>query len=198
MARFTFLCALLVAGSLTSGCSTRPRNFTANLTAPVAERSVFESNFRTCQALVRQGHTSNFKGAAATALATGVGTVGAGAAIAGTGLVGITTTGGGAAAASLAMPIVGVLIGFGISRAIRGGREGRFKRAMDSCLNEYGYSVRSWTKLHKNDDAARVAAQLATVHGTGPETKREAPVVVAGISAQNTGSTDVAEVNGSN
>ena len=123
--------------------------------------------------LVRRGHTSNFKGAATTALATGVGTVGAGAAIASAGVVGISSSGAVAAAATVAMPVVGVLVGFGISRAIRSGRESKFKRAMATCLGEYGYSVENWSKLHKHDDAARIAADNAKVYTSTPSPKGE-------------------------
>lgn len=158
MSQARTISALLAAGMLVSGCSTRPRNFTASLSAPVADRTMFENDFRRCQALVRQGHRSNFKGAAATALVTGVSTLGTGVAMAGTGMVGLTTSGGAAAAASAAMPVVGILVGFGISRAIRSGKERRFKRAMDSCLGEYGYRVEHWAKIHRRDDAARIAA----------------------------------------
>ena len=150
------------AAMLATGCSTRPRNFTAELSAPVPDRAAFEDDFRTCQTLVRQGHKSNFKGAAASALATGVGTVGAGAAMASAGLVGITS-GGGAVVAAAAMPVVGVFLGFGVSRMIRSGKERKYKRAMDTCLDEYGYGVSRWSTVKKKDDAAKIAAAKASI-----------------------------------
>ena len=162
MNRKTMICALTGAAMLVTGCSTRPRNFTAELSAPVADRMAFENDFRTCQSLVRQGRKSDFKAGAATALATGVGTVGAGAAMAGAGMVGITG-GGAAAAASMAMPVVGVFLGFGVSRMIRSGKEGKYKRAMDACLDEYGYGVSRWSAVKKKEDAARIAAAKASV-----------------------------------
>lgn len=163
MNRNPTICALAAASMLVSGCSTRPRNFTAELSAPVPDRMAFEGDFRTCQMLVRQGRTSDFKAGAATALATGVGTVGAGAAIVGTGMAGITTSGGAAVAATAAMPVVGLLLGFGVSRMIRSGKEGKFKRAMDACLTEYGYTVDGWAKVDKKDDAAKIAAAKANI-----------------------------------
>ena len=153
--------ATAAAAMLATGCSTRPRNFTAELSAPVPDRAAFEDDFRTCQTLVRQGHKSNFKGAAASALATGVGTVGAGAAMASAGLVGITSGGGALAAA--AMPVVGVFLGFGVSRMIRSGKERKYKRAMDTCLDEYGYGVSRWSTVKKKDDAAKIAAAKASI-----------------------------------
>ncbi len=163
MNRNAMICALTGAAMLVTGCSTRPRNFTAELSAPVADRMAFESEFRTCQTLVRQGRKNDFRSGAATALATGVGTVGAGAAMAGTGLVGITTGGGAAAAASMAMPVVGVFLGFGVSRMIRSGKEGKYKRALGACLDEYGYGVSRWSTVKKKEDAAKMAATRATV-----------------------------------
>lgn len=161
------VCLLVSAALLLPGCSTTPRNFTANLAGPVADRAEFEQNYRTCQKLAKSGRTSDFKANAATALATGAGTVGTGAAMAGTGLIGIGSSGGAAAAATAALPVVGFLTGFGVSRAIRSGKERKLKRAMTNCLSEYGYSVESWTRLRKKDDAARVASDAATIAASG-------------------------------
>ena len=109
--------AIILVTVLASGCSTKPRNFSAIVINPVSDRTIFEADYRTCQTLVRSGHTGEFKAAAASALATGVGTVGATLGAASLGAVGIT---GATAAASMAIPVVGVLAGFGVSRAIRG------------------------------------------------------------------------------
>ena len=180
------ICALVGVAMLVTGCSTRPRNFTAELSAPVADRMAFESDFRTCQTLVRQGRKSDFKGAAASALATGVGTVGAGAAMVGTGLVGITTGGGAAALATAAMPVVGVFLGFGVSRMIRSGKEGKYKRAMNTCLDEYGYGVSRWSTVKKKDDAAKIAAGKASVQSTDPVIATSSVEPVVAIPAPDT------------
>lgn len=177
--------ALAAVSVLASGCSTRPRNFTAELSAPVVDRMAFEGDFRTCQTLVRQGHKSNFKGAAASALATGVGTVGAGAAMASAGMVGITSSGG-AALATAAMPVVGVFLGFGVSRMIRSGKEGKFKRAMDACLDEYGYGVSRWSAVKKRDDAAKIAATKATIKPFEPAIANGSVEPVAATPAPDT------------
>ncbi len=162
MYRIKTAIAALAAISLAGGCSTKPRNFSANVAAPVQDRAAFESDYRTCQTLVSQGKGSNFKASAATVLATGVGTVGSGAAIAASGAVGITSTGG-ATVATAAMPVIGVLIGFGVSRAIRSGRERKFKRNMTACLGEYGYAVANWNKIRKREDPASIASAKAMV-----------------------------------
>jgi hypothetical protein len=156
----TVIIAVSVA-MLASGCSTRPRNFVASVSAPVASRTAFETDYRTCQTLVANGRTSDFKAGAAQVLATGAGAIGGGVAVVGLG-VGGTISGAGMAAAA-AMPVVGVLAGFGVSRAIRGGKERKFKRLMSSCLAEYGHQVESWDKLKKNEDPASIAASRARV-----------------------------------
>lgn len=186
--------ALAAACVLVSGCSTRPRNFTAELSAPVPDRAAFEGDFRTCQMLVRQGRTSDFKAGAATALATGIGTVGAGAAIVGTGMAGITTTGGAAVAATAAMPVVGLLLGFGVSRMIRAGKEGKFKRAMDACLTEYGYSVDSWAKVNEKEDAAKIAAAKANIQPSEPAIATNSVEPVAAVPAPGTATLTPASV----
>lgn len=163
--------ALAIMAVTTSGCSTRPRSFAASVGTPVADRVAFESDYRTCQQLVAAGHKSNFKGAAATALTTGVGTVGTGAAIAGLGMGGVNIGTGAVSASFAAMPVIGILAGFGVSRAIRGGRERKFKRDMGNCLGEYGYSVDSWVKLDRKADpvaeaGSRVGLRPAPEPGT--------------------------------
>lgn len=168
MRKTTTVCSLAAFSLVISGCSTKPRNFTAALAAPVTSRTSFESEYRTCQNLVASGRTKDFKAGAAQVLAAGAGAIGGGIAIAGLGIGG-TLSGAGMAAAA-AMPVVGVLAGFGVARAIRGGRERKFKRLMSNCLSEYGYNVASWSKLHKREDAAQFAANAALI---------EAPKVVA-------------------
>jgi len=166
-ARKTVLVAATLATAL-SACSTRPRNFAAEVSTPVADRLAFEQDYRTCQQLVASGHSNNFKSVALQSVATGAGAFGTGVGLVSTGAVGITSSSGAAAAATAAMPVVGVLLGFGVSRAIRGGRERKFKRNMSACLTEYGYEVADWEKLEKRDDSATFAARYVTVSGPSP------------------------------
>ncbi len=170
--------ALALALTFASGCSTRPRNFSANLSAPVADVTSFERDYRVCQELVNRGHSSNFKGAAVTALASGGAFFGVGTALYGAGAMGIS---GGAAVASAAVPVIGVLAGFGVSRAIRGGRERKFKRNMSSCLGEYGHKVDGWTKLRRREDA--VAHAVSSVQVTPVVQSAPAATPVAEIIA---------------
>ncbi len=170
--RNSSLMAAAYAAMLVSGCSTRPRNFAANLSAPVADRAVFENDYRTCQTLVRGGHRSGFRSAAST-IAVGAGAIsggiavgavgaGVGASTAGVG-TGWSSVGAGLGAAAAAATVFVAAAGFGVTRLIRGGRERKYKRAMSDCLSEYGYGVGSWEKLPKRDDAAQIAAQRATL-----------------------------------
>jgi hypothetical protein len=76
-------------------------------------------------------------------------------------MVGITSSGGAAAAATAAMPVVGLLLGFGVSRMIRSGRERKYKRAMATCLAEYDYTVADWNKAKRRGDAARITSDAA-------------------------------------
>ncbi|MGQ7828832.1 hypothetical protein [Altererythrobacter sp. Z27] len=168
--------ALAVAAMATAlaGCSTKPRNFAASVSTPVPDRVAFEQDYRTCAALVKSGHSSNFKGAAASGFAGAAGTFGTTAAFASAGGIGI---GGASTAASLAIPGVGILAAVGMSRAIRGGKERRFKRNMSACLSEYGYEVADWEKLKKRDDAAAFASRQVAV----AEPKRDEPVLIDAV-----------------
>lgn len=171
--------ALIAAAMATAlgGCSTKPRNFAASVSTPVPDRVAFEQDYRTCDSLVKAGHKGDFKSAALQTAAAGIGTVGTGAGLVATGTVGITSSTGAAAAATAAMPVVGVLLGFGVSRAIRGGKERKFKRNMSACLSEYGYEVADWEKLKKREDAAAFASRGVAV----AEPVRAEPVLIEAV-----------------
>ncbi len=154
----TVVIALSSAALLVSGCSTRPRQFTATLTTPASDPTGYDRDFQTCQTLVGKGYQSNFK---ATALKLGIGTaagIGGGLAVGAVVASAVTPTvaslgfnsvAAGAAAFTVAVPVIGIGVGFGVSRAIRSGREKRIKAALASCLSEYGYSVDSWKPVKK-------------------------------------------------
>ena len=186
--------ATAAAAMLASGCSTRPRNFTAELSAPVPDRAALESDFRTCQTMVRQGRKSGFKDAAAMGLATGVGAVGGGAALASAGLIGVNIGTGAVSALTYAVPFIGVFAGFGVSRAIRSGREGKYKRAMNTCLDEYGYGVSRWSTVKKKDDAAKIAAAKASIRPSEAAIVTSTAVPVEAIPAPDTASLTPASV----
>ncbi|MEE1878181.1 hypothetical protein [Altererythrobacter litoralis] len=174
--------ALAVAAMATAlaGCSTKPRNFAASVSTPVPDRVAFEQDYRTCAALVKSGHSSGFK-TAATSTAIGAGAVGAGASVAALGAGGTYSSFGAAGAAAgtvlAAATVVTGLAGFGITRAIRGGKERKFKRNMSACLSEYGYEVADWEKLKKRDDAAAFASRQVAV----AEPRRDEPVMIDAV-----------------
>lgn len=176
--------ALAVAAMATAlaGCSTKPRNFAASVSTPVPDRVAFERDYRTCAALVKSGHSSGFK-TAATTTAISAGAVGAGAGVAALGAGGTYSSFGAAGAAAgtvlAAATVVTGLAGFGITRAIRGGKERKFKRNMSACLTEYGYEVTDWEKLKKRDDAAAFAARQVTVAESIRPQPAEAEVIEA-------------------
>ncbi|TNE33660.1 MAG: hypothetical protein EP350_03635 [Alphaproteobacteria bacterium] len=162
------LIALAISATLASGCSTKPRQFAPALTAPAERSAHLEQDVRVCDTLVKQGRTSDFASAAATMATTGVATVGSGVAMVGTGMVGWTSSGTGAAAAGFAMPVIGIFAGFGISRAIRGGKERKYKARMDTCLTELGYTTDGWQKIAKRGDPGLEASRLAKFEATAP------------------------------
>lgn len=141
------LCALaLVVG----GCSSRPRQFVATVNPPAADEAVYKRDFTTCDTLARKGYKSDFKAVALSTVGAAAGSV-AGAVSVGTAAVAVGNAGfvGSLSAATVAFPIVGLAAGFGVSRAIRGGREKRLKRAVATCLSEYGYTVDTWSRVIK-------------------------------------------------
>lgn len=132
--------AILCVALATSGCSSRPRHFTPRLNPPVSDANAFERDMSVCRDLVGKGYKSGFKDAAVKiggGTAIGLGT---GAAIAAAGPPTFATLG----VASYAFPIVGFVAGFGISRAIRSGREKKLKTALTDCMSEYGHTVEEW------------------------------------------------------
>jgi hypothetical protein len=140
----------------TSGCSSRPRYFTPTLNPPATDAAAFETNMATCRQLVGRGYKSNF---VAQAASIGTGTLAAGgvtgasfAATAGF----FESTAASTALGAAALP-VGFLVGFGVSRAIRGGREKKLKTALTDCMSEYGYAVEAWVPT-KRPKAVKPAA----------------------------------------
>jgi len=151
------ICGLMMAATL-SGCSTRPRNFAAQVAVPSAELAAFETDYRTCSSLVAQGRRSDFREAAMTVGASGAGALG-GAAVSVASVSAVGFSGAGMIA-SAAIPGIGLLAGFGVSRMIRSGNERKFKRAMTACLGEYGYTVDDWEKIDRKSDAATAALAM--------------------------------------
>lgn len=166
-----------MAAIMVSGCSTKPRQFAPTLVAPADQSAQLEKDVRVCDTLVRQGHTSNFASAAATMTTTGVATLGSGVAMVSTGMVGWTSSGAGAAAAGLAMPVIGIFAGLGVSRAIRGGKERKYKALMETCLTELGYTTEGWQKIAKRADPGVEAGRLARFE-TRPQNHEDDPAII--------------------
>jgi hypothetical protein len=154
---------IVVIASLTMGCSTRPREFRAQLAAPTTDEQKFEQDMRLCQVMVRRGFQSNFKAAAAQVLMGTGGGVVAGSVAGSFG----TTLSSAIGLGSGALVVAGPLIGFGVSRAIRSGREKKYKAALTTCLSEYGYAVATWEK-QKRLTKAEIAGALGAVAPVAP------------------------------
>lgn len=156
--------AVLLAVALSANaCSTKPRSFSATVT-PVEARQIAAQPeadvFATCNMLVRKGHKGNFAAAAASSGAAGLAMFGGAAAVAASGTVGIGVTTGGAVL-SAAVPVVGLLAGFGVNRMIRSGRERKYKRVMGDCMQELGYEVTDWTRAPKKQPGSATLRQPA-------------------------------------
>ena len=150
------------------GCSSRPRQFTATINPPASDEAAYHRDFASCDILALKGYKSDFKAlalstAGGTAVGFGVGvaatSIAATSAITAGGIGGIGTgLAAGVTAGTGALLIVGLPVGFGISRAIRGGREKRLKRSLSACLGEYGYTVADWSRVKKPKKIASTAS----------------------------------------
>jgi hypothetical protein len=161
--------SLTALGTL-SGCSTKPRNFQPIVAPPPADPAAFQKVVDDCIGMVRSGRKSDF----ANALAVGAGT-GAGAVVGAIGAGTLSTAAGAgftgaSSAAAVAFPIIGIGVGFGISRAIRSGREKKIKAAMTTCLGEFGYTVSSWEVIRKTKKKAAAKSQEVTLQWVGVRT----------------------------
>ena len=163
--RGVLLLVIGAAGAL-AACSSKPRYFKPVSAGQPAEANL-ERDIYLCDQLARKGYKSGFKDAA---LKVGGGTA-AGIGV-GAGVAALTTLGGAssglgtaisssfapAANAAAAATIVLPVAMFGISRAIRSGREKKHKLAMGQCLSELGYSPEGWVKAMRPKKGTTFAA----------------------------------------
>ena len=153
----------ILAVSLLTACSSRPREFAPTLAAAPADAAKYDADYQNCRVLVANGQRSGFGSGVASA---GVGTaagVGVGAAMAG-GTYGSVAAASAAAAATLVlMPVVGVVGAWGIAKRNKLKKEREIKAATSLCLSENGYSVASW-KADKSQP--RIKRQKAKKAGT--------------------------------
>jgi hypothetical protein len=140
---------LLMSCVALQACSSRPRQFTPELTTAPANQSEFDVVHATCQRLLVEGKLDSSGrlasvGAGAGA-AAGVATAG-GVAASSAGLV------GGAAIASatvVLLPFAMLGGAWGMSRVKRAKKERAIKTALEGCLAERGYEVAGWSKAMK-------------------------------------------------
>ena len=164
------LLACLAAALASGACSTKPRTFSAMVqpvgTLPPEARNEALS-FASCDQMVRKGRNSGFAAAAASGAAAG-GTMFAGAAgVAASGTIGIGASATGAVLMA-AVPVVGLVAGFGVNRLIRSGHERKYKRTMSACMTEFGYEVTDWTRAPKKQPGTATRQPVAAVPAVQP------------------------------
>lgn len=141
--------AVVAAALLVQACSSRPREFTAQLAAPSADVAAFNTALATCKNLYVTGKLDSngrLASGAAAAAAGGATAVAGGAAAASAGLY------AGAAVASatiILIPFVALGGAWGMAKAKRHRKEKAIQKAMNGCLLEHGYQVASWERAPK-------------------------------------------------
>ncbi|HVM23199.1 MAG TPA: hypothetical protein VM308_07885 [Sphingomicrobium sp.] len=141
-----YLPAALAALLLLEGCSSRPREFTPQLSVPASSQADFDAVFAECRTLFLAGKldSSGRSASAGAGAAAGAATaaVGGTAAAAAGGYAGLA-----AAGATVVLLPVAILGGaWGMARSKRAKKERAIRTAMEGCLQERGYQVASWSK----------------------------------------------------
>lgn len=140
---------LLIACLTLQGCSSRPREFTPVLGAPIASEAEFNAAYATCQQLLVAGKLD----ASGRSASAGAGAA-AGAATAAVGGTAAAAAGGyaGLAAASATVVLLPFAIlggAWGMSRMKRAKKEQAIKTPLEGCLAERGYHVAGWSRAIK-------------------------------------------------
>jgi len=130
-------------------CSSRPREFTPQLTTAPSTRPQFDAVYADCRELLVSGKldANGRSGSAAAGAGAGAGTAAVGgtaAAVAG-GWGGVAL----ASATIVLLPFAVVGGAWGMSRMKRARKERAIKTALQGCLKERGYEVAGWTKVTK-------------------------------------------------
>jgi hypothetical protein len=165
---------LVIAAVTVTSCSSRPREFTAELKAPAADEAQFAQTHETCRVQVAQGKRSGFGGQLASGAAGTAAAVGTGAAIVGSAGPGMFAGAAAGAMAVMVMPVVGIGAAWGLAKAKKAKKERDVKQAMALCLSENGYAVDDWKKASRQERKARRAADKA---------RRKAAKAVAAVAA---------------
>ncbi len=137
---------LFIACLTLQACSSRPREFTPTLSAPLASQSQFDAAFATCQQLFVTGKldSSGRAGSAGAGAAAGAATAVAGGAAA-TSMV--PAVGMALASATVVLLPFAILGGaWGMSKMKRAKKERAIKTALEGCLKERGYEVAGWSR----------------------------------------------------
>lgn len=144
----------IIAGVLMScltlqACSSKPREFTPQLSRAPASQSEFDTAYTTCQQLLVDGKldASGRSASAAAGAGAGVGT----AAVGGTAAAVAGGYGGLAVASATIVLLPFAILGgaWGMSRMKRAKKERAIKTALEGCLRDRGYEVAGWSKSEK-------------------------------------------------
>ena len=186
------LAALTCATMVLSGCSTRPREFSPTLAPPTSTAAAAQETFNKCRTLALGGVRSGFAGRVASGAGGAAVGIGVSAAVAPAvfgavtpGFLGTNAFAAGVSAGAASLLVVGPLVGFGISRAIRSGREKKLKAAMATCMTEFGYEVDGWNKSKrpKKRDPQIIPVTLVAA----PVAGQAAPVTLAPVTSPAVG-----------
>jgi len=147
--KHNFTALALVACLSLEACSSRPRDFEPMLATPSATQADFEAAYATCRQLLVAGKldSTGRSGSLGAGAGAGAGT----AAVGGTAAAVAGGWGGVALASATVVLLPFAVIGgaWGMSRAKRAKKEHAIKTAMEGCLQERGFHVASWSKVHK-------------------------------------------------
>jgi len=150
----------LIACLALEACSSRPREFTPELTIAPSSQPEFDAAFATCQELLVSGKldADGRSGSAAAGAGAGAGTaaVGGAAAAAAGGWGGVAL----ASATIVLLPVAVIGGAWGMSRMKRARKEHAIKTKLQGCLRERGYEVAGWQKAAKRPPS--VPPKLAT------------------------------------
>lgn len=144
-------CACAAAMLALQGCSSRPREFTPQLSIAPASKTRLDAAIAECKDLYIAGKLDSSGRSASAAAAVGAGaTVAAGGAAAASGAGTLAGMGAIASATVVAIPIVVVAGALGMAKIKRSKKERAIQTALAGCLYERGYEVVGWSRAATN------------------------------------------------
>ena len=164
MKRHSVTGGVLIICFALQACSSRPRDFTPQLTIPSSSQIQFDAAYAECHQLLVTGKldASGRTASGAVGAAAGAGTAIAGgtAAAAMGGYAGLA-----AASATIVLLPFAVLGGaWGMAKMKRAKKERAIKTALEGCLRERGYEVASWSVAPKKKATRGAVAPRAAVN----------------------------------